>query len=378
MAVTAERLKAGSRDELAATQTKPVLWWAGLGAFFVALQMYVVVGWMLSKDFHHIGTGVTPVPTYMTVAARANEVIWAITVPVAVYFLIYRPFRRDGKLTLTGLFMLAFLFVWWQDPVANAISYYFSYTSVNLNMGGFAGHIPFWSSPNGGSIPPPLFIDISYYFVVCTLLATGAAKFWRYWRARNPRVRTSTMIITTYCLFFPIDFVLEFLWCRLGLIVFPGAISSWSIFPSRFYKFPIYEPLLVAALYTGFAMVRYFTNDRGETVAERGAGELRLGAKQRTLVRYLALVGILNVVFLAIYNVPIQVWALHASTWPKAAQERSYITHGMCGAGTDYACTNSRVAFARKNAVALRPNGTLYVPPGVRLPQVVPLSRERK
>lgn len=118
-----------------------------------------------------------------------------------------------------------------------------------------------------------------------------------------------------------------------------GAAPGWTIFTGRFYQFPMYEPFVVAVLVTGWTAIRYFTDDQGQTLAERGAADLRVGARRRTLVRFLGLVGALNVVFLLGYSTLIQVWQIHAGPWPKSVQQRSYFVNGICGRGTSFACS---------------------------------------
>jgi hypothetical protein len=133
---------------------------------------------------------------------------------------------------------------------------------------------------------------------------------------------------------------------------------------------------------TGWVVCRYFVNDRGETLAERGASRLGFVGKQRTFVRFLGIVGILNVSFLLTYSLLTQAWNLHSGDWPKAAQERSYLTNGLCGAGTSYACAGNSAAkpVAGGKSAHIGPDGKLVIPPGLKQSELVapPLSTDRK
>jgi hypothetical protein len=317
--------------DVAPPRTKPVVGWAVLGAGFVVLQLYILLSWVFSNDFHHIGTGATPVPTYMKISVHGTEALMTVGIPVMLYLFVVRPLRRDGRLNLNGLLILAFFWVWWQDPLFNYITTGFNNGSIALNMGGWANHIPGWSSPNGNRIPEGIVWDLGFYLVLCAGASIGASALMRRWRTRNPRVRTVTMFAAIFCGYMVGDFVIEFFFVRTGFYSYSGAVSGWTVFTGHFYQFPLYEPFAVAVLVTGWTAVRYFVDDRGETVAERGASELRISARGRTLVRFLALVGALNVVFLLGYSTLIQFWQLHPGPWPKSVQQRSYLVNGICG-----------------------------------------------
>src|SRR5882762_5153138 len=100
MAIAVEKsptLGTQRQEAIPAARSTPVVWWALLGAGFVALQMYIHGAWILSDDFRHIGTGVTGVPTYMTISARANEVFWFSFMLAVIYWFAIRPWRRDRK-----------------------------------------------------------------------------------------------------------------------------------------------------------------------------------------------------------------------------------------------------------------------------------------
>lgn len=368
----------GRREAIETPRAKPIVWWAALGAGFVALQMYIHGAWILSDDFRHVGTGVTPVPDYMTISARVNEVVWFAFMLGVIYFFAIRPWRRDGRLSLDGLLVLAFYFTWWQDPLFNYVAHAWNYSSVSVNMGGWAGHIPGWSSPNGGNIPEPLFWVLPFYIGLGGAGSILGASLMRKWRARRPRIHIGTMLVAVYAAWFVFDLALEFFWVRTGLYTYAGATDGWTIFSGEWYQFPLYEPLMVGFLGMGWTMCRYFVNDRGETLAERGLSRLEVGSKKKQGVRFLALVGIINVAFLFTYSLGTQFWNLHSGDWPKDAQKRSYLTNGLCGPGTSFACAGSKAARPVKSkSVSIGPDGRLVVPPGLDIEKIKapPVSR---
>jgi Spirocyclase AveC-like len=360
------------------SRARPIVWWAVLGAGFVALQMYIQLSWILSDDFRHVGTGATPVPDYMVISARFNEVFFFSFMVGVIYFFAIRPWLRDGRFTLDGLFVLAFFFTWWQDPLFDYVSHAWNYSAVSVNMGGWAGHIPGWSSPNGGNIPEPLLWVLPFYIGLGGAGSILCASAMRRWRARNPRVHTATMLLAVYCAWFLFDLALELFWVRTGLYTYAGAWDHLLLFKGHWYQFPLYEPFCVGFLGLAWTMCRYFVNDRGETLSERGLSRLQVGSKQRQGVRFLALVGILNVAFLLTYSLMTQAFNLHSGAWPKDAQKRSYLTNHLCGPGTSFACGGSDAARpVKEKSVSIGPNGQLVIPPGFDIGKITapPVSR---
>ena len=53
---------------------------------------------------------------------------------------------------------------------------------------------------------------------------------------------------------------------------------------------------------------------------------------------------------------------LHGGPWPADVQNRSYLTNGVCGPGTSYACASPSVPTPRRNSAHLDPAGELVGP----------------
>jgi hypothetical protein len=146
---------------------------------------------------------------------------------------------------------------------------------------------------------------------------------------------------------------------RLGFYQLGGSISWLTLFRGHYYQFPIYEAFFMSAIWTGWASLRYFRNDRGQTLTDRGIEQLRVNGGRRTGVRFLALVGAFNLVFVLFYNIPIQFFALHADSWPTDITTRSYMTNGICGDGTEYACSGADIPIPRSGSRHVTPQGDL-------------------
>jgi hypothetical protein len=134
-----------------------------------------------------------------------------------------------------------------------------------------------------------------------------------------------------------LDFV-EVLLMWLGLWHYGGAWAGYSIFPDSRLKFPLYEPLFVGLFLGASSCMRFFLDDRGRTVAERGIDQVGATGRRATVLRLLAIIGMLNVLYAALYNGPMQFFNMKADPWPQDVVSRSYLTNGLCGPGTPYEC----------------------------------------
>ena len=341
----------------------PIRVWAWVGAGVLALQAYIYAAWIVSGNATPTPTGPTPVPGWMRIAAHTWEVVGITAFLAFLWFLVIRPWRRNGRLTLDGLFILAFLSLQWQDPVINYTQAWYSENSVFFNLGSWTSNIPGWSSPNGHLMPQPVLWTVPAYI---WLLFGGVMVINRVMagiQRRCPRLSNPGLIGITWLIVGTVDLLLEPMLTRLGFYHFGGSIRWLTINAGTYYQFPIYEAAMMGGLVTAWACVRYFRDDHGRTLADRGIEQMRVTGGRLTAVRGLALVGLLNVVFLAVYNIPAQFFGLHADTWPTDITTRSYFTNGLCGEGTTYACPGPGVPIPRRGSRHLTPDGSLSMDP---------------
>jgi hypothetical protein len=152
-------------------------------------------------------------------------------------------------------------------------------------------------------------------------------------------------------------------------------MKGWTLFYGTPHAFPIYEAATFGICWGLMASVRYFRNDKGETVAERGIDEVKFGgSKRKALVRFLALYGILNALFFFAYNLPIQLFTLHSGAWPKSIVEKSYFTNGICGPEMNILCPGGpHEPIVTRGSAQLTQDGKLVYPTGVQPPLPVKL-----
>jgi hypothetical protein len=180
-------------------------------------------------------------------------------------------------------------------------------------------------------------------------------------KVRWPQLGTFGLITVSFGFFFVFDFIAEQVCVRLGFFAYPGGISWLTVFHGHHYQFPVYVSLIGGIFFTAFTSLRYFRNDKGETLAEHGLSEWALPARARSVVRLLAIIGACNVAFLAA-NIPWMTLSMYQSPWPDDITQRSYLMDGVCGPHTDYACPGPQVPIPRPHSAHLDPDGHLVFP----------------
>ena len=88
------------------------------------------------------------------------------------------------------------------------------------------------------------------------------------------------LILVTYAFAFVLDFVMEGLvMLPSGFYTYPGSIRSVSFNAGTYHQWPVYEGLMWGGVQAALCCLRYFTDDRGRTVVERGLDRVRGGSR---------------------------------------------------------------------------------------------------
>ena len=213
----------------------------------------------------------------------------------------------------------------------------------------------------GYGVAMPLLMVIPSYVAVLIWIAVLGCKLIDWAKTRRPHWTPIQLIGFCWVTMCAAVFVLEGLFfVRLGVWSFPGA--HLTIFPSHYYRYPLYEIPIGGAYFTVLICIRYFVNDRGELWPERGASRLAVGAGRQAIVRGLALVAAVQLGFFLFYHLPSGLIALNESAWPNDVQNRSYFTNGMCGPVVDRACPGPNTPIAGPGRPYLNMQGKLVVP----------------
>ncbi|MHB8695629.1 MAG: spirocyclase AveC family protein [Solirubrobacteraceae bacterium] len=353
----------------------PVKVWAFLGAVIVAFEIYVWVGWIAGPYFKTVPAGPTPLPGWMKVVCLIFQILGPIGIVALFWFVLIRPWRRNGRVTFDGLLISALFFVSCQDPLSSYFENWYTYNSYMLNWGAWNKSFPGWMSfaePGRMASEPILFTIPAYIYYLFGLSVIGCIVMRRV-KARWGLGLLGQVAGCWLSLAFCALVVEGLIWFPLGILTYPGGVGP-KLFPSTYHTFPLHESVFIGAISTGLALLRFHVNDRGEIVAERGIGRLRLGAGKEVALRFLAVAGVANLLFFGLYNVPVAIIVAHGSAWPKDEQRRSYLTNFICGAGTDRLCPDPQLPLARSSGIYINAAGKVVVPRGMKLPRQVPFG----
>ena len=347
----------------------PIKVCAGLGVAFLVFQAYVYAAWILSGDAKRTPPGPDPIPSWMRLLAEGWQVaaILGLVVFLAVFVVV--PRRRHGALSLEGLIALAVLTVYWQDPLMNMFQNQFTYNAAFFNLGSWVEHIPGWIAPRSGRVAEPLLWTLPMYVIYMGGFTLLGSAIMRRARRRRPDLSAVGVVAVAAVTFLLLDLVTEPIFLRMGLYIYTGVIPWASLFYGHYYQFNLIEGVAAAlGFWTPWACIHYFRNDRGETLVERGLSDLRVSGWRRSGVRFLALAGAFNAIMLVLFSLPTAIAGLYVGPWPEDIQNRSYMTNGICGPGTTYACSGPGIPINRPDSVHVAPNGELIVPDGTKLP----------
>jgi hypothetical protein len=309
---------------------------------------------------------------------------WEVVIPPIAIYLVWRtlirPWRREGRVPFDGLMIICFFFMWFWDPMSSATGHWFTYNAYLVNMGSWVNDTPGFLAfgQPGHMLPEPIILNGPIYMSGFMLGTVLGSMVMRKAKARWPHFGPGRLIGLCFLSMMVFDFIIEgCIWMPTGYYTYAG--GHLSIWPNTYHKFPLHEMIFAGALWTGFACLRYFKNDRGETLAERGISNVQGGTGKKTLIRFLALLAAMSVVFELTFNVPISMFiANHSATWPKVVQDHSYFNDHICGAGTNRMCPGPDVPnFRSLRAPYLTQDGKLVTPANARLSAPVSADNNR-
>jgi len=354
MATSTARRRAPAADatSLEGRKARPVLWWAAIGAVFVALQVYIYISWIASGDATRTPTGSDPLTGATEIWLNGFQVL-SVAAAVLIVAIVVRQSLRERRMSFDAMLVTAWVAVYWQDPIINYIRTSFFYNSHFFNVGSWTEQIPGWMSPNGALLPEPLAFVGSLYF----WLGPGASllTFWVMRRAKRrwPGLGNVGLVATAWLVMVALDLLAELIWVRTELYAYSGTIHGLSFWGGQRYQFPIYEAVLWPMMWTAMGALKYFRDDKGRSVVERGVDRVR-AVRWRTPLRVLAIIGFANVAMLT-YNIAFQAFVLHNDKQP--ADYPSYLQNEMCGKGTRYACNGPEIPIPLPHSAAVPPDG---------------------
>ena len=308
--------------------------WIGAASF--AMFAYLLVAWVASGDARPTTTGVDPVPGSVKVYVWIYQVA-GVAILLGAIVVLGRRSIRARRLTLDACIFIAWTVGVWTDPLTNNyLRTQMLYKLLRHQPGLLGWPHPRVAEPQSENLlPEPL---VAYGGQL--LIAAVGTHFMRRARARWPQMGKVGLILCGLATIAAIDFVLEIVLIRTQLYAYPGSIRSLSLFAGTRYQFPVYETLVAGALFTSVAALRFFVDDRGRSIAERGIDEQHLPAVRAGALRLLAVTGFVT---LAMFGYSFFWYWASFYGGPYAKDFPSYMVNDMCGPDTGYACRHPEV-----------------------------------
>jgi hypothetical protein len=285
----------------------PVLGWALVGVVWTAVCVYAMWGWLTGPNFGPPPVlGPDQMPHAKLIGLRLVEVISTSVLAVAVYFLAWRPWRRERRLTLDALLLFGGVTGFVMDCWLNTRAYLFAFNAHSVNLGAWAAYLPFHDPAVPGHYAESLLWGLPMYIYFCAALGFVGTLGARQLRVRFPDLSIQGILGVLYVGAFIFDFVVENLIIRTtDAYSFPQTVGALTLWGGAKYQFPVYESFFVAFVGVAFTYARWSVDwDRnGLSVIERGL--LCLPTRCQLPVRVLAAIGFCATVLMVCYHLPI-------------------------------------------------------------------------
>lgn len=302
---------------------RPVQYLALAGVALAVLEVWTWVSWLASGPRQITQWRDPADPSWY--AARIYEGLMALCV-VGVSVAVVRGVRRERRLTLDAMMVIGGASTLFWDPMVNWLQPNFMYSSQWLNLNTWVGDVPGIPNPDGGRMPQPVFIMFIYPFGL-VLFAMGLTRLMTWMRSRWPGLTTFQLVALTFAAAGAICVALEGPMFLLHLWGLPGAPAEFALFGDA-HRFAYAEYLTTTLVFGMLGVLRYFRNDRGQSIVERNLGHLTPG--RRTLTSVFATIAYMNSALILLILCQI-IPGMHAAPYPK--EYPAHLVNGLCDAG---------------------------------------------
>ena len=125
-----------------------------------------------------------------------------VGLPIAIWWFIIRPWRRERRITLDGMLMVSMGLMFFQDPLLNYFNTWCTYNTWLWNRGSWSSDIPGWVSPEepGRQVAEPLLINAPGYTSGVLVITIFGCWVMRKIKARWPNISNLRLILVTYAI----------------------------------------------------------------------------------------------------------------------------------------------------------------------------------
>lgn len=311
----------------------PVVRWAWVGAAILAFIVYVFATWFITGKAVPTDPGPDPLPEIQRLFIFWVQIVAMTIGAIVAWYFVVVPWRREGKMSTTGMLYIAWLTLFFQDPMMSYTSHSLLYNSHMVNLGTWTmGSTPGWTSPNGNNIPEPLLLITVGYTIIGYSLIFPVLALLNKIRDRWPNITKFRLAIIGILTLIVLDTFFESLLLRTGVYAYPAGIREITLFAGETYQFPMSEGLHYGGLTIGSTMVLLlYRDDKGQTWVERGIDKLKISEFKRQWVKFLALFGFVHASMFLVFTIPMQWYAMHSDPFPEGYP--SYMINGLCAYG---------------------------------------------
>ncbi|HKY93014.1 MAG TPA: spirocyclase AveC family protein [Nevskiaceae bacterium] len=293
------------------------------GTLMLMVQTWTWIGWWIGGPF-----SITEFKTPGSLnwwAARFYEVLFGC---LFVFLLVWvtRRSLRERRLVFDAKLMIAGISLLWVDEWTNIASPIWSYSSNFVNLNNPLAGFPFAVNPDLGRLPFPILLHTFVYPCANLCAAIVVCAVMRKLLQWRPGQSTAQLLLTVAAIGVLFDIAFELPMFLLGLWAYPGTPNAFALFPGYAHKFPIWEMIPAGMAFAAFGALRFFKDDRGQELTERGLEHL--SPRLRAFVSITALIGVLHIVWLASTSTQAIV-GFYSAPYPPMPK---YLINGMCDA----------------------------------------------
>jgi hypothetical protein len=307
-------------------KTGPVLWWATLGLILISCMAWALINWVV---YNFKPAPIAP-GERVSILLIVVQIVAPLFCIVVGYFYVLRPWRKMGRLPWDAVFLLACATILFQDPINNYFKFTFSFDPRFVNFSSWAPWIPGWEASGLNNFSEPLFFIAPFCFTSFFLMALFGCKVLDWTHAKLPQASLATRCLILYVILLLSALVFEVAMVRVGLFTFSSTYSPLTLFVGHWYQFPLYEVTGNALLGVLLTLVRYRRGADGLSFVEQGISRLRIAGGLSTFVRWLALVGVVQVITFLTFFVPYNWISAKADSFPEVPLRYTY---GLCDEG---------------------------------------------
>lgn len=330
-AIEQKTVRAAHSATVTPRRIPPALVWALIGLTFISFELYVWGTWISSENFRRPPVDPDSVPEFTRQVIHITQVISPIVCALIVLKFLVLPWIRQRRLGFDGMLLISWFFLWFQDPLGNLVSTQLYYSAYWFSFGSWTlGSFPGWISPAGQMLPEPILVMGFGYLWLGFSASVFACWVMRKMRDRWPRVSALELMLVALAICLTLDIAAEVSLAAAGTFAWPGAIEGLSLFHGKPYQFPMYEGVLFGAVFVAGASLRFFKDDKGDSLVEQGIDRLAIPRAGKTLVRFLAIFGFMHLFMATVYSVPMNFFGMHSDAFLRYP---SHLENGMCVAG---------------------------------------------